>query len=131
MKKRTLSLLAIVLSLLLACIFAACEDKPDPQPDGDTTYTYALNVTQKTLKEGEELELKVTVTPTKEIAPTWSVTSTPATGVVSLSATTGTTIKVTAGVAGTATVKATVDDEVLECKITVKEDEEEGGDTVF
>ncbi|MCH5158121.1 MAG: Ig-like domain-containing protein [Clostridiales bacterium] len=114
MKKRTISLLAIVMSVLLSCLlFAACEEKTNP-PSNDT-YTYTLNATNKTMAVGDTTELKVTVTPEKEIKPTWSVTASNPAGVVTVD----NKGVVKAEKEGTATVTATVDGKKLNCAITV------------
>ncbi len=115
MKKRLLSLIALIVSVLSVClVFVACGEDEPSQSGGDK-YKYTISKTEETLTVGDEITLTVTATPSKELKPTWSVS--PASGVVTVDQ----TGKVTAVGKGKATVKAKVDGKELSCAITVEE----------
>lgn len=110
MKKRLLSMIALVCCVLSACIaFAAC----DGTVEGDDGQKYSINKTSVTLEVGEQTTLTVTATPSKELNVQWSVA--PA-GIATVENGTVTAVSV-----GTAIVTATVDGKVLACTVNVTE----------
>ncbi len=117
---KTATRIVLTLSLVLAFVFGAvaCSEKPGPQDVAATGIT--LNVTEKTLKVGEEFTLTATVKPDDATDKTVTFSS-ENTAVVTV--TDQGVVKAVAE--GTAKIVAkTVNDKKAECTVTVEKKEE-------